>query len=130
VAINRWPRLLSFCSQLGEEGTGKAMTDVDLGTLEIRKVAPDEVCADEPFTYEVRLANTTDRTLESITLVETLPDKFRISSAEPTPDVVQIYSCGWLLGSLRAGEQTVVRIQCTAKEGAPLHSETSVTYSS
>jgi len=51
--------------------------------LLVEKYGPDEVRVNQPYAYEIRVTNLTDRPLAGVVIREKLPDTFKVTTSDP-----------------------------------------------
>lgn len=96
------------------------------GTVQLDKIMPSQVELGKPMTYSMRVTNLTPAALNGIVLSEQLPDKFELTSANPTAQQ-DGKSLIWEIDSLGPKAAVEITVSGKATEMESLKYCTSVT---
>ncbi|HRQ73655.1 MAG TPA: hypothetical protein PLU35_11560 [Phycisphaerales bacterium] len=92
--------------------------------LLVEKFAPAQVSLGEEFTYEYRLTNNTDSTIEDIVLTEQMSPNFKFASSDPAPTG----QGEWTIDRLAPGESRTIRIRGSASNAQTIAACADVRY--
>ena len=96
----------------------------------VEKTAPAEVRVGDLYEYVIKLTNLTNCQLLDVIVVEQLPANFTLKETVPTASSVTDQRVEWLLGTLGAGEEKVLRVKGMATQSGDLTGCSAVTYTS
>lgn len=99
----------------------------DYGILQVDKVMPEEVRANTPFAYLIKVANLTDTMLTEITITETISKEFEFQASQPTA-LKEDNKLVWKIDSLGPKANKTIKISGIAGAGEKLEHCTAITY--
>jgi len=82
--------------------------------LHLTKTGYEAVLLNDELVYTLRCENTSDVTVNDVTVVDVLPTGLPLVEASPPPDVVTLPTLRWSLGDLGPGESRTIVITTTA----------------
>lgn len=96
-----------------------------VGAILVEKFAPEWVTPGENFEYELAVTNTSDRTVESIVLVESLLSVFQIEASVPSIHGDDPHMGRWVLGPLPPRRKQRIFVRCSTRKAQRFRSHTS-----
>ena len=107
--------------------TGDASTSV----LRVEQISPQEVRANQPYTYQVKVSNLTDKPLQNVVLRSPKPEGFQSAMASDGSAAAQVEPDGSLsynVGNLGPRESRMIQVTNTASAQGVVRTEYKVTY--
>jgi len=97
--------------------------------LRIEKNMPPQIVIGKPYAYTIRVTNQSECLMNDVSVVETLPATYDLSTASPEASSVSGRVAQWDFGSLKAGESKTININGSAKSVGSFVSCTKVFHS-
>jgi len=97
--------------------------------LKLETMVPDQVVANQPFDYRVRVTNLTDHEVDNVIIVSTIPEGLEIKSSNPeqmSPPMEE--RARWLIGKLGANCSQTINAMAVASGAGTLKSCADVFY--
>lgn len=83
--------------------------------LLVTKNMPQQIVIGKPYAYTIHVANQSECQMDDVSVVETLPATYELSTALPEPSKVTGKVAQWDFGSLKPKESKVIQINGDAK---------------
>ena len=96
--------------------------------LLVEKSLPNEVQANKPFTYDIKVTNITKLVLDGVQVQETVPGSFHIKDVTDGTSDGKPNTVTYLVGTLNPGDTKILRLQGTATQSGTLGMCLSATY--
>lgn len=98
------------------------------GAIVLERSTPAEVRQGAPFSYAIRLTNTTDREVRNVTLTETVPGGLNLSKVEPQPTSKTENQLVWQFPDFGPRQSQEINVAGTASAAGNLEYCATVTY--
>ena len=102
--------------------------DKKTSTVLLERSIPEEVLANKPFDYEIRVTNLTLLELTRVIVTDRIPETLRIVDSNPKSRPTASGEVQWGLGSIAAGATKVITVTGTSEKTGPLTARTTVDY--
>ena len=100
-------------SESGSSVVSKTYPWAECGVVQLDKTMPSEVGLNKPFSYNIKISNLTNATLNDIIVTEDLPDNFKFLSANPSAQQDDDNVIFWEIATL--GPKSVTQIQVSGQ---------------
>jgi len=100
-----------------------------VGGFLLEKFAPRELEQGAPFEYRIEVTNSSQATVQSVVLVESLLSLIEVHSCSPKPQSTEAHGARWVLGPLWPGDTQVLHLVCVSRKRMRFRSHTSLSYS-
>ena len=94
----------------------------------IEKFFPTTVNAGAPFDYEIRVTNLTSLDLDNVQIWDSVPNNFRLISADPSVTSSDAGTLHWLLGSMGPREVRTIKVRGSAPAEGRIQACAKVSY--
>ena len=114
-------------SPCGPYNVSRSYPCKDCGIIRLDKTMPAEVQLNAPFEYTIKVINVTDMMVADIELKENLPENFKFTKANPSPEK-EANMLIWKMNSLGPGESRLITVYGSAATTDCLKHCATVTY--
>jgi uncharacterized repeat protein (TIGR01451 family) len=116
--------------QMGRTVQSYPAGDTRGNAISLEKMVPKEVAANEPFEYQIKVTNLTDRELYNVVVKDCVPKNLVFKSSSPEISRVEGGNVYWMLGNLEPKASRMISANAVAEGEEPITSCAQVTYDS
>lgn len=109
--------------------TVSAGCDGKTSPLYVEKDMPQQIVIGKPYTYTIRVTNQSDDQVDDVSVSETLPATYHMSTTSPEASKVTGQVAQWSFGSFKPKETKIITINGSAKSVGSFESCTKVFHS-
>ncbi|MBL7106311.1 MAG: DUF11 domain-containing protein [Phycisphaerae bacterium] len=122
---------ISPCAAAAMERTSQTFPVAVKGTaIKVEKMAPTEVRTNEPFDYQIKVTNMTNRQLDNVMVKDSIRGLLKINSSTPEVHEMTESQAIWSLGTLGPKASEVIMVSAVAESIGTVSSCAEVTYDS
>ncbi|MFN5850238.1 MAG: hypothetical protein ACK44Q_00265, partial [Pirellulaceae bacterium] len=122
--------LVARASALADIPGERALEGTQTPSLQVQKVAPEEVQVGQKTSFTLRVRNLGTSAAEDVVLVDRVPKHTRLESTSPPSQTSEDGLLQWSLGRLMPGDERTVTIELVPTEEGEIGSVASVSFSS
>jgi len=98
--------------------------------IQLEKMAPTEIRANEPFEYKIKVTNLTANELSNVTVTDRVPKSLQFKTSVPQISKIEEGSLHWMLGTLDPKASKMITITALTQDKGTITSCTEVSYDS